>query len=231
MSHELRTPLNAIIGYSEAMLGGMAGEFTKQQNTLLGHVQHNSRRLLGLINDVLDLSKIESGSVELRIAPMSPHRLIHETVDSLRSLAQDKDIYLRVEIDDKLAEFIQADSDKIQQILVNLISNAVKFTDEGGVTVRVSAPDDHSWQLRVEDTGIGMPPDAADYIFDPFQQVDGSSTRKYRGTGLGLAIVKRLIEQMGGSIEVETELGQGSAFNIILPTVIIVSAEPLRQSS
>jgi signal transduction histidine kinase len=99
------------------------------------------------------------------------------------------------------------------------------------VTVRVSAPDDHSWQLRVEDTGIGMPPDAADYIFDPFQQVDGSSTRKYRGTGLGVASVTRLIEQMGGSIEVETELGQGSAFNIILPTVIIVSAEPLRQSS
>ena len=228
MSHELRTPLNAIIGYSEAMLGGMAGEFTTQQTTLLGHVQHNSRRLLGLINDVLDLSKIESGSMELHITPVGPQRLINETVDGLRSLAQDKGIYLKVEFDEMIPEFIQTDTDKIQQILVNLISNAVKFTDDGGVTIKANVAGDLSWRLIVRDSGIGIPPDALEYIFDPFQQVDGSSTRKYRGTGLGLAIVKRLVEQMGGSITLDSELKKGSTFTIVLPFEAVRSREEAR---
>ena len=228
MSHELRTPLNAIIGYSEAMLGGMAGEFTTQQTTLLGHVQHNSRRLLGLINDVLDLSKIEAGSMELHITPVAPQHLINETVDGLRSLAQDRGIYLNIEFDAMIPEFIQTDPDKIQQILVNLISNAVKFTDEGGVSIIAHAAGDLSWKLVVQDSGIGIPPDALEFIFDPFQQVDGSSTRKYRGTGLGLAIVKRLVEQMGGSITLDSELKKGSTFTIVLPYEAVRSREEVR---
>lgn len=221
MSHELRTPLNAIIGYSEAMLGGMAGAFSPQQSKLLEHVQHNSRRLLALINDILDLSKIESGSLELYMAPMSPRKVIQDTVESLRSLALEKHIDLEITFADDIPEVILGDANKIQQILVNLVSNAIKFTEKGGVTVTVSAVEKGYWQFTVRDTGVGMPSGAANYIFDPFRQVDGSTTRKYKGTGLGLSISKRLVEKMDGSIEVVSQLGQGSTFTITLPRAFV----------
>jgi signal transduction histidine kinase len=222
MSHELRTPLNAIIGYAEAMLGGMAGEFTPQQKKLLGHIRHNSRRLLALINDVLDLSKIESGSVEVYLAPMSPRIVIQDSVESLRSLALEKDISLSTHLADNLPEVILGDASKIQQILVNLVSNAIKFTEEAGsVTITASNLDSSRWQFEVADTGIGMPADAVSYIFDPFRQIDGTATRRHQGTGLGLAICKRLVEKMDGSIRVDTAPGKGSAFTVILPRVSV----------
>ena len=217
MSHELRTPLNAIIGYDEAMIGGMVGEFTQQQTKLLGHIQHNSRRLLGLINDILDLSKVESGSLQVFLAPMSPHKVIQETVESLRSLADGKQIYLNVQFADAVPAVVLGDAKKLQQVLVNILSNAIKFTDNGGVTVDVGVMDASHWQFRVLDTGIGMPADAASYIFEPFQQVDGTDKRKYKGTGLGLAITKRLVERLGGSVQMTSELGKGSTFTITLP--------------
>ncbi|MBA3868863.1 MAG: hypothetical protein H0X30_06895 [Anaerolineae bacterium] len=217
MSHELRTPLNAIIGYDEAMIGGMVGEFTPQQTKLLGHIQHNSRRLLGLINDILDLSKVESGSLQVFLAPTSPHKVIQETVDSLRSLADGKNIALKVEFSDNVPAVVLGDAKKLQQILVNILSNAIKFTDEGGVTIKVDIVDASRWRFQVQDTGIGMPQDAASYIFEPFQQVDDTDKRKYKGTGLGLAITKRLVEYLGGSIEMTSELGKGSTFLITLP--------------
>lgn len=219
MSHELRTPLNAVIGYSEAMLGGMAGEFTAQQQKLLGHIQHNSRRLLALINDILDLSKIESGSVEIYMAPMSPRKVIQDTIESLRSLAQEKEIELQVAFDQGMPELILGDAVKIQQIMVNLAGNAIKFTDKGSVMIDVRAVDKNWWQLAVHDTGIGIPADATAYIFDPFQQVDGTNTRRHKGTGLGLSITKRLVEMMDGTIEVHSEPGKGSTFTINLPRV------------
>jgi signal transduction histidine kinase len=221
MSHELRTPLNAIIGYDEAMLGGMVGEFTPQQMKLLGHMQHNSRRLLGLINDILDLSKVESGSLQVYLAPMSPQKVIQETVESLRSLADEKKIYLNMQSSDDVPEVVLGDSRKLQQVLVNLISNAIKFTDNGGVTIDVGTVDASRWRFQVRDTGIGMPPGAATYIFEPFQQVDGTDKRKYKGTGLGLAITKRLVEHLGGSVEVVSELGKGSTFSITLPRAYV----------
>jgi signal transduction histidine kinase len=217
MSHELRTPLNAIIGYDEAMLGGLAGEFKPEQSKLLGHIQYNSRRLLGLINDILDLSKIESGSLQVFLAPMSPQKIVRETVESLRSLANAKAIFLHVAFSESVPEIVLGDSNKLQQIIANLLSNAIKFTDQGGVTVEIDAVDPSYWQLRVRDTGLGMPPNAATYIFEPFQQVDNSDKRKYKGTGLGLAITKRLVERLGGTIEVVTELGKGSSFTVNLP--------------
>jgi two-component system sensor kinase len=217
MSHELRTPLNAIIGYDEAMLGGMVGEFTAHQNKLLGHIQHNSRRLLGLINDILDLSKVESGSLQVFLAPMSPQKVIQETVESLRSLADEKNISLKVQFSDAVPEVVLGDAKKLQQVLVNIVSNAIKFTDEGGVTIDVDSADASHWQFRIQDTGIGMPANAAAYIFEPFQQVDGTDKRKYKGTGLGLAITKRLVERLGGSITMVSELGKGSTFSITLP--------------
>jgi signal transduction histidine kinase len=217
MSHELRTPLNAIIGYDEAMLGGLAGEFTSQQVKLLGNIQYNSRRLLGLINDILDLAKIESGSLQVFLSPMSPHKVIRETVESIRSLADNKNIYLNVQISDDVPEIVLGDANKLQQIFVNLLSNAIKFTDNGGVTVNVQILDSNYWQVRVRDTGIGMGPDGTALIFEPFQQLDNTDKRKYKGTGLGLAITQRLVQTLGGTIEVESQLGEGSTFSVRLP--------------
>lgn len=158
MSHELRTPLNAIIGYDEAMIGGMAGDFTEAQTRLLTNIQNNSRRLLGLINDILDLSKIESGNFEIFLAPMPLRKTVREVVDNLQGLVQQKHIDLKVEFSDAVPELILGDAKKIQQIVTNLVGNAVKFTPKGEVLVEVSMHDTDTWQLQVRDTGIGMPP-------------------------------------------------------------------------
>jgi signal transduction histidine kinase len=217
MSHELRTPLNAIIGYDEAMIGGLAGEFSPLQAKLLGHIQYNSRRLLGLINDILDLSKIESGSLQAFLAPMSPQSVVLDTVESLRGLADEKGLHLITHVADTVPAVVLGDVNKLQQILANLLGNAINYTDKGSVTVSISAADTNNWQVEVQDSGIGMPEGAADYIFEPFQQVDGTEKRKHKGTGLGLAITKKLIEGLGGSIEVRSKLGEGSTFTIKLP--------------
>lgn len=219
MSHELRTPMNAIIGYDEAMLGGMVGTFTPEQTRLLGHIQNNSRRLLGLINDVLDLSKIEAGSVEIYLTPISPRKVIEQSVESVRSLALEKDIDLRVSFTDDVPGIILADAKKLQQILVNLVGNAIKFTDQGGVTIEVDLVDNEHWQFIVRDTGIGIPRDSLATIFEPFRQVDNSSTRRYKGTGLGLSITKRLVEILNGNIQVTSEIDKGSTFAVTLPRV------------
>jgi signal transduction histidine kinase len=217
MSHELRTPLNAIIGYDEAMLSGMLGEFSPDQSKVLGHIQHNSRRLLTLIDDVLDLAKIESGALQFYLAPVSPHKIITDVIESTRSLALRQNIELVETFADSVPEIVLSDAKKLQQILTNLISNAIKFTSQGGVTVEVTGVDNQDWQVRVRDTGIGMPPDALSYIFEPFRQVDGADTRRYKGTGLGLSITKHLVDGLGGTISVETELGKGSTFTVRLP--------------
>lgn len=217
MSHELRTPLNAIIGYDEAMLGGLAGEFAPLQLKLLGHIQYNSRRLLGLINDILDLSKIESGSLQAFLAPMSPQSVVLETVESLRGLADEKGLQLTTSVSEDVPAVVLGDVNKLQQILANLLGNAINYTDKGTVTVSIDSADANNWQVSVADTGIGMPQDAVNYIFEPFQQVDGTEKRKHKGTGLGLAITKRLVEGLGGGIEVTSTLGVGSTFTIKLP--------------
>lgn len=217
MSHELRTPLNAIIGYDEAMLGGLAGEFAPLQLKLLGHIQYNSRRLLGLINDILDLSKIESGSLQAFLAPMSPQSVVLETVESLRGLADEKGLHLTTHVSEDVPAVVLGDVNKLQQILANLLGNAINYTDKGTVTVSIDSADANNWQVSVADTGIGMPQDAVNYIFEPFQQVDGTEKRKHKGTGLGLAITKRLVEGLGGNIEVNSTLGVGSTFTIKLP--------------
>jgi signal transduction histidine kinase len=221
MSHEVRTPLNAIIGYNDAMLLGYVGKFEPKQIELLQNIQNNSRRLLNLINDILDLSKIESGAMQVYIAPMSPRKVISETVESLGALADRKQIGLSVTFEDNVPELVMSDAGRIQQIVTNLVSNAIKFTDEGSVAVIVAPAPNDSWRITVRDTGIGMPEDAIEYIFNPFQQVDGSATRKHQGTGLGLAITRRLVENLEGRIEVETELGRGSTFSVTLPRVLL----------
>ncbi len=217
MSHELRTPLNAIIGYAEAMLAGMAGSFTPKQTELLGHIQKNSRRLLGLINDVLDLAKIEAGTFQVYLAPMPIRQVFRDTLSDLRGLAHGKDVHLSIEFSDELPEVIWGDVKKLEQILINLVGNAVKFTESGEIRVEVKPVVNGFWQFVVRDTGIGMSAEELSQIFEPFWQADSSSSRRYRGTGLGLSITKQLIDGLGGSITVESQLGQGSAFTVSLP--------------
>ncbi len=220
MSHELRTPLNAIIGYVEIMLAGMAGTFTEKQTELQGYVHQNAKRLLTLINDILNLAKIESGRLEVTAIPASPRKIISDIVTSNQSLAQQKNITLQASFAEDMPEAVLCDVQKVQQIVTNLISNAVKFTQQGGVEVWVGTTDKNNWAIKVIDTGIGMPADAPTYIFEKFRQVDNTVTREYHGTGLGLAIVKSLVEGMGGSINVETALGKGTTFIVTLPRVI-----------
>jgi signal transduction histidine kinase len=217
MSHELRTPLNAIIGYIEIMLAGMAGTFTERQTELQNYVHQNAKRLLALINDILDLAKIESGNLEIHIVPTAPRKIIDEVITTTMSLAQKKNIKLEAVYDDGTPEAIFADVKKVQQVIINLISNAVKFTTEGGVTVNVGTTDKNNWRIKVKDTGIGMPQDAATYIFEKFRQVDNTATREHQGTGLGLAIVKQLVEALGGTVVVETAPGKGTTFTVTLP--------------
>jgi signal transduction histidine kinase len=225
MSHELRTPLNAIIGYDEAMIGGMVGTFTDTQLGLLKNIQHNSRRLLALINDILDLSKIESGTIDVFYTPMYPRRTISETVESLQTLADQKKIELSVTIADSLPEVILSDTKKLQQILVNLIGNSIKFTVEGGVYVDAYAPNNTFWEIKIRDTGIGIPPEFQPTIFEPFRQADNTDTRTHKGTGLGLAIVKSLVESLNGTITLTSELGKGTTFIITLPRVSLPDEE------
>lgn len=231
MSHELRTPMNAIIGYDEAMLAGMAGEFQPRQIELLRYIQTNGRRLLALINDILDLAKIESGKTELYLVPMRPSLVIGETVASLQSLAAEKALDLRVTFADDLPGVLMGDAKKIEQIVVNLVSNAIKFTDSGGVLVEVAGAGPDRWQFSVRDTGIGISPDAQSTVFDPFQQADNSPTRKYKGTGLGLSISRHLVERMGGTIALASEPGQGSVFTIVLPVFAETRTAPLASKS
>jgi signal transduction histidine kinase len=220
MSHELRTPLNAIIGYVEIMLAGMAGTFTEKQTELQGYVHQNAKRLLSLINDILNLARIESGRLEVTAVPALPRKIITDIVISSQSLAQQKNITLQATFAEDMPEAVLCDVQKVQQIVTNLVGNAIKFTQQGGVEVRVGTTNKNNWEIKVIDTGIGMPEDAPSYIFEKFRQVDSTVTREYHGTGLGLAIVKSLVEGMGGSIQVETALGKGTTFTVILPRVI-----------
>lgn len=217
MSHELRTPLNAIIGYIEIMLGGMAGTFTEKQTQLQGYVHQNALRLLELINNILDLTRIESDRIQVVATPASPRKVVGDLVGGMQSLAQKKNIALKVTYADDMPEAVVCDVPKIQQIVTNLIGNAIKFTTQGSVEVMVRGNEKQTWQIRVTDTGIGMPPDASTYIFDMFRQVDGADTREHQGSGLGLAITKRLVDRLGGTIDVQTELGKGSTFTVTLP--------------
>jgi signal transduction histidine kinase len=220
MSHELRTPLNAIIGYVEIMLAGMAGTFTEKQIELQGYVHQNAKRLLSLINDILNLARIESGRLEVTAVPALPRKIITDIVISSQSLAQQKNITLQATFAEDMPEAVLCDVQKVQQIVTNLVGNAIKFTQQGGVEIRVGTTNKNNWEIKVIDTGIGMPEDAPSYIFEKFRQVDSTVTREYHGTGLGLAIVKSLVEGMGGSIQVETALGKGTTFTVTLPRVI-----------
>jgi signal transduction histidine kinase len=216
MSHELRTPLNAIRGFTGILLEGMGGEIDEEARHMLVRVDANSERLLNLINDVLDIARIEAGRMELVSEPLNPLHLATQWQAQMSVLAEQKGIGFEVHIDPELPEVVMGDGQRITQIATNLLSNAFKFTKEGKVSLYVRSEAD-TWVISVKDTGIGIPPHALNYIFEEFRQVDGTSKRQFGGTGLGLAISRTISRTMGGNISVRSELGVGSEFTVTLP--------------
>jgi signal transduction histidine kinase len=215
MSHELRTPLNAILGFTEILLDELYGEVPANLREPLVDIQTNGRHLLRLINDVLDLSKIEAGRLELGVGEYSVQEIVDVVHASLRSLAIEKGLAFAVRVAPEIPT-ARGDGRRLTQCLLNLAGNALKFTRQGRVDIDVRL-DDGWLTYRVSDTGIGIPKDEVEHIFAEFRQVDTTITREYGGTGLGLSITKRLVELHGGRIGVESELGKGSTFFFTVP--------------
>ena len=215
MSHELRTPLNAILGYTELILDKIYGEVPENIQEVLERVEKNGRHLLGLINDVLDLSKIEAGQLVLSLDDYSMKDVVHTVFTSVESLAAEKNLELKVSVSPEVAQG-KGDQQRISQVFLNLVGNAIKFTEAGEVRIEATASNDN-FVVSVSDTGPGLSEADTQMIFEEFHQVDGSSTRKKGGTGLGLSIAKRIVEMHGGRIWVESTVGKGSTFWFTLP--------------
>ncbi|MFL5119699.1 MAG: GAF domain-containing protein, partial [Microvirga sp.] len=215
MSHELRTPMNAVLGFTEMMSDGLYGQLPDKALKALERVQANGRHLLGLINDVLDLSKIEAGQLTLALDDYSIGQVVQTVLSGTESLAKAKGLALTAKVQEGLP-IGRGDERRLTQVLLNLVGNAIKFTDKGSVEIAAGAADGF-FDIAVRDTGPGIAPDDQKRIFEEFQQVDSSSTRQKGGTGLGLAISQRLVEMHGGTIAVESVLGEGSTFRIAVP--------------
>jgi signal transduction histidine kinase/CheY-like chemotaxis protein len=222
MSHELRTPMNAIIGYSEMLMEDAEDDGNQDAFDDLKKIHGAGKHLLALINDVLDLSKIEAGKMDVYLETFEIETLVEGVVSTIDTLVQKNQNRLAVEVDPSLAE-MRADVTKVRQALFNLLSNAAKFTHEGEIALRVQAEqvDGESWvHMSVSDSGIGIPPEKIDHVFEEFSQADDSTTRDYGGTGLGLPISRRFCRMMGGDITVASVVGEGSTFSIRLPLVV-----------
>jgi len=218
VTHELRTPLHSIISYGALILEGFVeGELTAEQEEHIQFIVRRAEDLTRLVDDMLDLSKIEADRLEVKVESISLESNLAEVVNQLKPLANNKGLYLTLEIDDALPMAL-ADSHRLRQVVINMVSNALKFTEKGGVTIHCVLLDRYdTLHISVHDTGIGISPAALDYIFEAFRQADGSTTRRFGGTGLGLTIARKLIELQGGEVAVESTVGQGSTFSFTLP--------------
>jgi signal transduction histidine kinase len=218
VTHELRTPLHSIISYGSLLLDGYVdGELTAEQQEHLSFIVRRAEDLSRLVDDMLDLSKIEADRLEVNLEALELAKSLQDVVNELKQLAGSKGLYLNLEMEDDLP-MVLADSHRIRQVVLNLVSNALKFTEQGGVTIRCEMLERYDMlRVSVIDTGIGISPAALDYIFEAFRQADGSTTRRFGGTGLGLTIARKLIELQGGEVAVESAVGQGSTFSFTLP--------------
>jgi two-component system, NarL family, sensor histidine kinase BarA len=245
VSHELRTPLTSIIGYSEMLTEGLAGELRSEQQEFVKTIHEKGEQLLSLIMGLLDLGKLESGTMRLVIRTVRLETVLDDVVSTLTPTARKKGVRLHLDTQGGLAE-LRGDPERLRQVFLNLVENAIKFTpDSGSVTLRARmmadeagdptddglsllAPTRARLEVRVEDTGIGIPERERDRVFDPFYQIDSSSTRQYGGTGLGLSIVKRLVEGHFGTIRIEDNASRGTTFVVSLPQAMPAVAEAPR---
>jgi signal transduction histidine kinase len=219
MSHEFRTPLNAILGFSELMATGLSGPLTDQQKEHVTDIFTSGQHLLSLVNDILDLSKVEAGRMELQMNEFNIEKLVESSIALFKEKAYKQGLQMTFEVAQGLDTMI-GDERKIKQVLFNLLGNAVKFTPDGGrIHVEATVTDDKKFlKYSVSDTGIGISPEDQNKLFKPFEQVDTRLTRKYKGTGLGLSLCKQLVELQGGRIWFESEAGKGSSFIFVIPT-------------
>ncbi|MBI5182138.1 MAG: HAMP domain-containing protein [Nitrospirae bacterium] len=216
ISHEFRTPLTSLKEANNLMLDGTAGKTTEKQQRLLMIIKEENEKLINMINHLLDLSKMEAGMVKYNFIPSDINMVFENCVNEMRLLAERKDIDLRIEIKENLP-IIMMDSEKIKLVMINLLSNALKFTPEGGNVIIRAYKDDSNIRVEVKDTGSGIPQDDINRIFDKFQQVDTAINRKQRGTGLGLSIARHIVDAHKGKIWAESKLGSGSTFTLLLP--------------
>lgn len=217
MSHEIRTPMTAILGYSELLQSEFAGKAGNEGAIeSLSTIRRNAEHLLSIINDILDVSKIEAGKMTVERIPVRPDQVIHEVVSLMNVKSKEKGLRLEARFDSPIPEVINSDPLRLRQILTNLVGNALKFTSEGGVTIAARMIDGEKIRIDISDTGIGLAPENMGKLFDAFTQADSSTTRKYGGTGLGLRISKRLAEMLGGTITATSELGKGSTFSVTI---------------
>lgn len=221
VSHELRTPLGAMMGLAEMVDQNVYGDLTPDQHDAMGRILINVQTLNEVVSELLDQSQIELGQLVLKEEPFSPRELVLSVKDSCLPQAQLKGLPLRVDIDNDLPGFLVGDRNRIEQILSNLLVNAIKFTEEGYVLIHVGAVGEEQWLIQVVDTGIGMSADEQEDIFEPFRQVDETTKRQFGGVGLGLSIVQQLVTEMNGKVSVTSHMGVGSTFTVLLPQHVV----------
>jgi PAS domain S-box-containing protein len=222
VSHDLRTPIGGILGFTEMLQAGVYGDLTAEQHDATSEIIGGTRQLLSFINNLLNQARIEAGKIIINKSGFAPQELINNTQAMLGVVAQTRGLQLTGEITPDVPPVLEGDPNWLDQILGNLVSNAIKFTEQGSVHIRIYLPDRDHWALAVTDTGPGIPAEAQAYIFEPFRQADGTTTRQHTtGSGLGLSIVKQLAVIMGGWIDLTSELGEGSTFTIVLPLIAV----------
>jgi signal transduction histidine kinase len=226
VSHELRTPLGAILGFAEMLRAGIYGRVSDQQRDAINKIIETNKALTELVGDLLDQAQLDAGGLKLHNIPFDPRELTRGVQERLEILANEKGLTLKCEVASEIPSLLVGDASRLEQIMINLVGNAIKFTQQGHVIISVYSPDENTWAIAVKDTGPGIPESAQTYIFDAFRQVDGSVTRKHEGSGLGLSIVQQLATFMKGQVALESAPGQGSVFTVTLPLIVPAQENP-----